>query len=352
MDARLLADLQALIRSAKTPLIEAQNDAKGLQLAVGQKVEVRVVALLPEGRAEVRFGEQRLNVNLPARYGIGSSLPLTVMATTPHLQFALAAQTPPSSAANTQLSDSAQLLAAVRDAVSQASTKTVSPPLLNTPISNVPPNTGEELAAPLRQAIVLSGYFYEAHQEQWVVGARSTAALKQEPQNLSQALPLADLDAGAGASAAEPAQTIVAAPATDDVLAGSQPATTPNPLDRIVSPHTQALVHQQLSILDGQPIVWQGDVWPGQKMRWEIEPDPEGADALETAPAWRTTVEVTLPRLGPVRATLSLTAGSLALRLDASPDTLADLAAAQDDLRQRMASAGLNLAAPTLVERG
>lgn len=352
MDARLLADLQALIGSAKAPLIEAQGDVKVPQLAIGQRVEVRVVALLPEGRAEVKFGDARLNVNLPPRYGIGSSLPLTVVATTPRLQFALSAPPSRSSAFNLVLSDAAHMLGAARDAVSAGSAKTaVASPIPSMPISKVPPNTGAELAAPLRQAIVSSGYFYEAHQEQWVAGARSTASLRQEPQNHTQSLPLPAGEPGASPSASASPQSTDAS-AIDPASSGAQPATAANPLERIASPHTQMLVAQQLGILDGQPIVWQGEVWPGQKMRWEIEPEPKAADAHEAAPTWRTTIEVTLPRLGAVKATLSLSAASLALRLDAASNALADLAGAQADLRQRMANAGLNLNAPTWVERG
>lgn len=348
IDARIMSDLQALIRSAKTPLIEAEPGPRPPSFAVGQKLDVRVVAILPDGRAEVVAGDQRLNLSLPERLGVGSGLSLTVTATSPRLQFTLSA--PLAVAAQTAtLSDAGQLLTALREALAPSGSKAaVGPPFQATPLSPTPPNSGQELAAPLRQAIVLSGYFYEAHQEQWVAGARSLGALKLEPHNRPTMEPAAMTEKGAQDSPAAAAMALTEA----ETGQTSQSTTAATSLDRFAAAHTHSVVTQQLNMLDGQPIVWQGEVWPGQKMRWEIETEKRSLKARDDSPSWRTTVEIDLPRLGVVQATLSLSASTVSLRIDAAPDAIVELAAAQGDLGHRMAAAGLALMAPTLKERG
>lgn len=128
------------------------------------------------------------------------------------------------------------------------------------------------------------------------------------------------------------------AAAASGPAAGPRAATIP---ERLVP-----VVHQQLDALATQNYVWQGQVWPGQMMEWEIE-DPE-RDARETgeeAPTeWKTTLRLTLPRLGGLEARLVLTAAGVALRLAADEDeTVGALIAAREALDRSLAAANLPL---------
>jgi hypothetical protein len=72
------------------------------------------------------------------------------------------------------------LLAGARDGKGGAA---VALPLNGTQaIAASPPNSGTDLLPLLKQAIVQSGMFYEAHQAEWVEGRYSKAQLLQEPQ--------------------------------------------------------------------------------------------------------------------------------------------------------------------------
>lgn len=106
------------------------------------------------------------------------------------------------------------------------------------------------------------------------------------------------------------------------------------------------VVHQQLDALATQNYAWHGQVWPGQTMEWEIE-DPEGGerDAGDDTPAeWKTTLRLTLPRLGGLEANLVLTPAGVALRLLANDDnTVEALLAAKESLDSALEAANLPL---------
>ena len=106
------------------------------------------------------------------------------------------------------------------------------------------------------------------------------------------------------------------------------------------------LVHQQLDALATNNYAWQGAAWPGQHVEIEIE-EPEqregdGADPEDAA--WKTTLRVTLPRLGGVEARLHLTPAGVALQLTADDaGTAAALTAAERELAVALAAADLPL---------
>lgn len=108
------------------------------------------------------------------------------------------------------------------------------------------------------------------------------------------------------------------------------------------------LVQQQLDALATQTFAWQGQIWPGQQMHWEIEKQADergqrGDD--EAAVRWRTRLKLDLPRLGGIAANLSLRpGGELGIDLvTESPASEAQLDSAATQLREQMAAAGLSL---------
>lgn len=108
-----------------------------------------------------------------------------------------------------------------------------------------------------------------------------------------------------------------------------------------------ALVQQQLNGLATQNFVWQGQVWPGQPMWWEISGDQESTPAQDNEPAnqWQTRLKLDLPTLGGIDVKLRLgDGGTLAISVSteksASEMKLRDSAQA---LREQLAAAGLTL---------
>jgi hypothetical protein len=108
------------------------------------------------------------------------------------------------------------------------------------------------------------------------------------------------------------------------------------------------LVQQQLDALATQVLSWQGQIWPGQTLEWDIEDSPQSRPGEEGADSrrWTTRLRLTLPRLGAIDATLRLDAqGRVELKLSAGDGaTTALLTGSGDLLARRLADAGLSLA--------
>lgn len=181
------------------------------------------------------------------------------------------------------------------------------------------------LPARLAQGLRDSGLFYEAHLARWARGAYSLDILRNEPQ--------ARLAAGAQSAAGR--AELGGLPEQAAYLAG-----------------------RQLQMLEGQPLFWQGLLWPGQWMDWLVQERPgeggAGHPQGEPAAAWNTELSLTLPRLGRVGAQLDLRARDVNLTLWATEPAAAEtLRAALPELVHGLHAAGLragrlvvNLAAP------
>ncbi len=128
----------------------------------------------------------------------------------------------------------------------------------------------------------------------------------------------------------------------------AQSAASANAAQRlpVVPERLMPIVHQQLDALATHTYVWQGQVWPGQNVEWEIEDpdDDESGGGDEAARDWNTTLRLTLPRLGGLEARLTLTPAGVALRLLAdAPETVAALDAARSRLDEALAAAAVPL---------
>jgi hypothetical protein len=127
------------------------------------------------------------------------------------------------------------------------------------------------------------------------------------------------------------------------VLTSTPSVPNENPVPRELVP----LVQQQLNGLATQNFVWQGQVWPGQPMWWEISGDPESKPSQDNEPAsqWQTRLKLNLPALGGIDVTLRLGAGG-ALAISVSTEKPASEAKLRDSaqpLREQLAAAGLTL---------
>jgi flagellar hook-length control protein FliK len=194
------------------------------------------------------------------------------------------------------LSTTGQLLgdvlrvAAARDspALPDAAHNVTAPPAR--PLLGVPPHSEvatDRLALSIKDTVEFSGLFYESHLAQWADELRPRELLALEPQSKW------------------PTSADGAAPATSSTGDTAAP-----------------LVRRQLDVLDTGRFLWRGDLWPGQPGALVIEEDdaPPRHDG-DTAPpvvAARLRVELTLPGLGRVHASLGIFGDSLnvAVRCD------------------------------------
>ena len=185
------------------------------------------------------------------------------------------------------------------------------------------------------QAISSSGLFYEFHLAQWVAGKRLLTSLLLEPQgrlseNLSQSPGTASPPASPGGELRLPAHP------HQDYL---------NPLHPMHR-DTQALLRQQLDVLENGHLQWQGEIWPGQTIEWdtvrEKMDEPEGGSTTRY-PVWKTSVRLSLPNLGFISAVLRLDESGVEVRLVAAESSAAILRAGAGHLVAGLDSAGIRL---------
>jgi hypothetical protein len=120
-------------------------------------------------------------------------------------------------------------------------------------------------------------------------------------------------------------------------------------MNQMVAPNLTPLVQQQLEALATHCYVWQGQIWPGQTMDWEIveEDANERGQGENTAANWTTRLNLNLPNLGDLAATLRLSGGKdIEISLRAESETARKrLAATVALLREQFETAGLKLSA-------
>lgn len=368
----VLNQLQALIRGSAPQLIEtADQPIKELVPFVpGERYTAKVQTQVANGRFLVQVGDQKLDLNLPRNTQPGQNIELRFVSASPRLTFVLSEALSPAGgklagqAQNLQtpqtpvnFSDGARYLNALLDRVqtlAKEQVQTQSKPQAQAtlslqvakPILEGAPPGGAQFAALLKDAVGKSGLFYESHQAQWAAGEKALPELLREPQGrLSE--PRAH---AAAAQQTNPNQGTQPDPALQAkanaaqllASAGLQDGKSAEP----VHPQTAPLVQQQLDVLDTRQLVWQGQVWPGQELRWQIEERAaqEGDAAVERE--WQTRLDLQLPRLGEVQALLQISPrGELRIALTAhSPEIAQTLRAASVALNQSLASAGLQLA--------
>ena len=128
------------------------------------------------------------------------------------------------------------------------------------------------VAQDLKNAVSSTGLFYESHLSGYIEGYRTLTEIRQEPQNQAS-----------------------------------------------MSAHN--LLPQQLAILENQRFSWHGEIWPNQKMDWDIHlPDKQSssddghqADDIQKSIASDLTLH--LPNLGKVTAKISLHDGRVHIGL-------------------------------------
>lgn len=132
------------------------------------------------------------------------------------------------------------------------------------------PHSAQAIVHDLKHAVRNSGLFYESHLSDLVQSNQTLAAIKQEPQNQAN-LPLA------------------------------------------------GLISQQLAILENQRMSWHGEIWPGQKMDWDVYLQQKEADNSQHAYQQQSAEDrpiasemtLHLPHLGKVTARLSIIDGRM-----------------------------------------
>lgn len=358
--ADVASRLQVTSDAALRPVAATQEISDKLAgLVAGQKVLAEVQALLPNGTYRALINQRNITLALPFSAKAGDSLELQVTETDGKLAFAVLSrpggeEKPAAESVSTTLSRTGQLISTLYSGTQEAKGKAAALPL-TTPVAPAPPQSAEELVPLLKQAIGQSGMFYESHQAEWVEGRLPRTALLQEPQGkLSSPSAFAADPSPSRLAPQQSSQTVsdtitalrpgseTAASNTADAAKSivTQPSQSPT-----IAPQLQSLVQQQLEAMATQNFVWQGPVWPGQDMRWEIDENAtQGPQEDETAPQWTTRLRMTLPRLGEIDARIQLRGNQITIAMSAGDDeTRQRMRIDGESLRNQLDAAGLTL---------
>jgi hypothetical protein len=284
---------------------------------VGERVVALVQYARGGGAVRATIHGQEFDLQLPFNARAGDSLALRVTAREPQLRFAFdagpAADDAPRPATLSETARFITALLAESEKLPVSAAAVAGPPLLEHASTD-----SRVIANVLKSALADSGMFYESHQAQWVAEQRPLAALLREPQAALRPL----RPEGADGTAAAEVPQLKELPVHRDAL---------------------IVVRQQLETLETRHIAWQGTLWPGQSVEWEVGED----DAPASAPAaggrtWQSRLRMTLPRLGGIDATLSVSALGVRINLRAGDaDSAALFEAARPVLREALIDAGV-----------
>jgi hypothetical protein len=312
--------------------------ADDVRYTVGERVHATVASLLPNGRFAVLIKDQLLDLNLPRNTEPGEKLDLTVVSNNPKLTFSIntAATPQPALPQEMALSQGAKFLTSLFAKGEVGKEGLTSVLKQAQPLFEGSPDTAK-LADKLAQKLADSGLFYESHQAEWVNGERPLQALLKEPQ-------AGLLKPTLFATAADVAEKI-AVPASKE---GSEKTALASDAGATL----RHLVQQQLDVIEQRPIVWNGQAWPGQPVRWEVENEYEReahAESDKVQRSWQSRMDLQLPNLGDVGIVAVLRNGEFSLRFEASPETAEKIRAETQSLQNRFEAAGLTLVSSQVV---
>lgn len=355
--SRLRVALPPAQQETPQPVIPAQKLTDVLSnLVPGQRVLAEIQAMLPNGSYRAVVAQRDITLALPFAAKAGDSLELEVLESDGKVTLAFVANrtsgqqapAPTGDSVTSTLSQTGRLIGNLLGGVDDGGARAAPAPLNgNQPLIKGLPDAAQ-LAPILKEALSQSGVFYEAHQARWVAGQLPTEALRQEPQgklpaNLPPPAPLTPADSAAPAANAESSAPLAVVSRPEQPAAASGAQQQGNPIPRELTP----IVQQQLDALATQNYAWQGQIWPGQKMSWEIAEDGQPAAGRddEAGSRWQTRLKLSLPALGGLEATLRLQPGGrVEIQMTAdSESSEARLREQGEALRERFAAAGLEL---------
>ncbi|WP_194713204.1 flagellar hook-length control protein FliK [Noviherbaspirillum soli] len=297
-------------------------------LETGKAFQAQVLSRLANGDFVVGIADTAARMALPEGTRVGEQLSLTMVGREPRPLFLLER---PAAQDQAFVSPAARLVSSLMQA--SAASAAFAPPAALAGAAPLAAPGAPLQAAPLAQALQgsleYSGLFYESHVSQWAHGARSLPQLQREPQMQ--------------------AAQVIPADSTSElrVVQGMPGMAAPSHPDAAPALDAAPLIRLQLDTLEQRSVSWQGELLPGQAMRWEVREqgsDQSGPAQPPAERAWHSTVRLELPALGAVAGSLQLQGGRLQLTLRAQDGASAALLRASGgELASALEAAGLPL---------
>lgn len=172
----------------------------------------------------------------------------------------------------------------------------------HTVVSNSPQKP-QVLAQDLKHALDSSGLFYESHLKEATLGARPWHQLMQEPQNKPNFMP-------------------------------------------------PEMVAQQLQVLEQHRVMWQGEVWPGQSMQWQVSERESSQHSADdpSLNSLQSNLSLKLPRLGEVNVRITMVNGRFSVRVQPlESGSVREMQSSRSLLAMNLQAAGLKLESLQIV---
>lgn len=361
-----------LIEASTPPNAVGQAKQESLdrlnQLMLGKDYQAQVLTRLSNGSFLVKIADIPVNMTLPENVKAGDTLNLTLLANQPKPTFLLAQS---NANATATLSNAGRLISNLLLQTQQDGTSTHI--VGKTPLAATAEATPQQIAGAMKTAITFSGLFYESHVAQWAIGKRPRSDLLNEP--------LAKRETRGEALSANPAASRTADGSSDltkmiaSFRAWAGDRATPELLRATQMHHNLSdavdpvqnkqqdmplaegarLLNMQLDTLEQRRIVWQGELFPGQALEWEISDDTPQQDRKQPEPqtSWQSTVRFSLLALGAISATIRLSGEHVQVQVNAhQAATASALSQHRQLLADALDAAGTRLDALTIKQDG
>ena len=310
------------------------------QIAVGKTTVAVVLSRLDDGTFLLKIADTAVRVSLPMDAQVGDQIALKLMTSEPRPTFLLmpAAVPVPANSTPTSLSSTAQLIATVLQDAQQDGAPTAlvgKSPVVASALASTP-----QVAAGLQNLLNYSGVFYESHLRQWAGGERSLAELMREPQAQSGAAVPGSAAADAAALNAKLSTTTSELTKLIDIVTkwelGKQTSQLDNAtvrnaaqsdaLPERLDAESAQRINLQLNTLEHNRIAWRGELWPGQKLEWDVSEDTPNPNPDAETPkqsSWTSVVRFELPLLGVISASIHLDGEHVRMQVRTSSDAAA-----------------------------
>lgn len=311
-----------------------------LQLTPGQQVQAEVLANLPNQRFLARIAGELFNIELPVIVQPGETLQLTFVSGEPNPTFTLSRSE--NSATPVTISDTGKLLNQL--SLNPTERQQISALQRGNTILNGPPSADTALFAKLLgEALSFNGLFYESHLLQWVMGERQIRDILKEPQGKLADRAKLSTQVNSAQNNVNPNGKKPDGEMNKSILDELLSDDSQNLPIVPISPRTISIIQEQLHTLHSGEVIWQGQVWPGQQMDWNVREEKQ-SNGGEAEKSWVSTLRLDFPNLGEVNATLHLGKDGLSIQINTDRDTTsAVMKKEQQRLAQAMSNAGIKL---------
>ncbi len=332
--------LQAVIKGNRLALLESlSQQSMPAGLTPGQQLKGEVLAALGGGRFMVQVAGQVLEFAMPKNIRRGDVINLFFITEEPQATFLM---TRFGKMGDARVSETGRWLSGFLGETAQKLPPQAAMGLLRTLLSS-PPTDASQVGRMLQQGLRESGLFYESHLARWFGGEYRLDDILKEPQGrLSPRLLLAgeqSLDVSADALARASLKTGSA----EVMEAVFRKAGSSMSHEGIADQRALPAVNEQLSTLQSGQHVFRGDLFPGQPLEWSVaERDAHRNRTGARERTWETSVDINLPRLGPVSVRLVLDGTRVSLDVQAENSSAVSLLdAGRVRLTEQLEASGL-----------